>query len=91
MLFFSPLGTFVWTSAFSLTVATTSPVDFSVLDTTRSLEPEVRQATSQTLPVLEVVERNTVIKNSTTLDKSWKDAVLFSLCAAISSFHSSSV
>jgi hypothetical protein len=87
MLFFSFVNAFVWGSAFSATIATSPFVDFSVQNTPRFLEREAVKAISQAFSGPRVDKRNTVIKNSTTLDKSWNDAVLFSLYADISFAH----
>lgn len=63
-----------WSLTFSFVTAN-SPVDLAV----RSINPASEVKSLQAIKrALSLVERDTVFQNSTSLDKSWNGAVLFS-------------
>lgn len=75
MLLFSFAGALAWALAFPLVAAKPSPLDL----TARNALPASDTGTVQAIRrALSLVERDTVLSNSTTLDKSWNGAVLFS-------------
>jgi hypothetical protein len=79
MLVFSFTTAFVWAAAFGLVLAASSPLGLAVQHTPRSSEFETAQAISRALSALKVGKRSTIIKNSTIINQSWNNAVLFSL------------
>jgi hypothetical protein len=75
MLPFSFAGPIALALTFSLVIAKPSSLDLIVRNTHPASDADTVQAVRR---ALSVVERDTVLKNSTTLDKTWNGAVLFS-------------
>jgi hypothetical protein len=75
MFIFSFAGAFAWVLAFTLAAAKPSPLDLTIRNAHPALDGDTVQAFRRALPL---VKRDTVLSNSTSLDKSWNGAVLFS-------------
>ena len=73
-LLFYIYGALAWAS-FSLAAAKSSPLDLTARNTHRQSNGATVQAIGQALSLL---KRDTIFQNSTTIDKSWNGAVLFS-------------
>ena len=75
MLLFYIYGALVWASGFSSAATKSIQLDH----TARNIHPQSYQDTVQAIGrALSAVKRDTVFKNSTTINKSWNGAVLFS-------------
>lgn len=64
----------------SIVYASLAPSHANVLDTRHTLQassPEARQALHRAIAAVGLAKRDKVYKNSTSLDRSWNDAVLF--------------
>jgi hypothetical protein len=79
---FTASSTLTWTTVFNLLVAATPTADIAIGHAIHLPTSYTPQAPSGEISVLRKQVRDTVIRNSTTLDKSWNGAVLFSLYAA---------
>lgn len=75
MFIFSFAGAFAWVLTFILAAAKPPPLDLAARNAHPALDGDTVQAFRR---ALSLVKRDTVLSNSTTINKSWNGAVLFS-------------